>query len=132
MMNYLEAVEILSLHCGVSLDSLPETDDTHQKYLVTSLYYFKGKLIDDTEFQRIKNAIYTVYINFNGKREIDRNIMSLIFSIIYEIEIKALRERSYLRRNNLISEPQLDILRKWKDEYSKMLGGLLDDKDPLI
>lgn len=132
MMNYLEAVEILSLHCGVSLDSLPETDDTHQKYLVTSLYYFKGKLIDDTEFQRIKNAIYTVYINFNGKREIDRNIMSLIYSIIYEIEIKALRERSYLRRNNLISEPQLDILRKWKDEYSKMLGGLLDDKDPLI
>lgn len=128
-MNYLEAIEVLKLHNGVSIDFLPETEE-HQKYLVPSLHYFKGKLINDAEFHNIKNAIHSIYINFKGKLEVDRNIISLIYSIIYEIEIKALRERSYLRRNDLISESQLNILKKWRNEYSSMLGCFLVDNDP--
>lgn len=129
-MDYIEAKEILSFHGGGN-QNLNNDVELSQKYLCPSLYHFKGKLIDGNEYNNIKIASYAVYCHFKGKSFVDKEAIKYIYWIIENIELQALRDKSYLRRNKLISDSQLITLKKWKYECSSILVNLLSDFDSI-
>ena len=122
-MDYIMAVNILSHHSGWE-------PNLKNRSLASSLKEFERKLIDEKEFDSIKDALQAIYFHFKGEEKIDRIIFKYINSILEDIYNFAIRDNSPLRRNKLISDEQLSFLRKFHDEVRGMVYNFLIDRDP--
>jgi len=108
-MTTIEAKELLKHH------SLTHKDMNHPKSedgFLGMLRPFNGKLIEKN-FHEVREAIVTLAKELSANEEIDRDVISAIWSICHLTRFWSIEPDSMLQRNNLISQEQIEILRNW-------------------
>lgn len=85
---------------------------------------FQGKLFEEN-FHELMNIIKVLKEHFN-KDNIDKDIISNFWSICHLSRAWGIEQNGMLRRNNLISDAQIELLADWIDCISYTIMNLLD------
>ncbi len=126
-MTEKEAIELLKHHSFTHQDIY---NPKSEKGFLGMLRPFKGELFEDN-FHELMEIIKVLKGQF-GKDNIDRQVISNFWSICHFSRVWGIEQDGMLRRNSLISDNQIELLRNWTDCISCtiicLLEGLPDEE----
>lgn len=123
-MTRQEAIELLDFHsCAHTNIDNPKWE----KGYLGMLRPFRGQLYEDNFLELME--ILKVLSNDLRKNIIDKKIISNLWSICQLSRNWAIEEEGMLRRNNLLSDEQINKISTWTDCISSTIMFLLEDSD---
>lgn len=121
-MTEKEALELLKYHSFVHQDT--DSPKSEKGYL-GMLRPFRGELYEEN-FHELMNILKILKERFRGD-SIDKQIISNFWSICHLSRAWGLEEGGMLKRNNLISDEQMELLSTWTDCISYAVMNLLEE-----
>lgn len=120
-MTEKEALDILKHHSFThyEIDNLKS-----EKGYLGMLRPFRGELYEEN-FHELMSILKILKKYFSGEN-VERQIISNFWSICHLSRAWGLEEGGMLRRNNLISDKQIELLATWTDCISYAVMGLLE------
>lgn len=120
-MTEKEAIELLKHHSFTHEDiDSPKSE----KGFLGMLRPYQGELFENN-FHELMEVIKVLKVQF-GKDNIDRQIILNFWSICHFSRAWAIEPDGMLRRNNLISDNQIELISNWTDCISNTIMNLLD------
>lgn len=119
-MTEKEALELLKYHSFTHKDI---DNPKSEKGFLGMLRPFQGELFEDN-FHELMNVIKALKEQFS-KKHIDRQLISDFWGICHLSRSWGINEEGMLRRNNLISDTQIQLLATWTDCISSTIMNLL-------
>lgn len=117
-----EAKEVLMYHSFTHEDiNNPKTENG----FLGMLRPFRGELIE-ANYHEIMEAIKTLSDELETEDKIDKEIISALWGICHLGRAWGLHPDGMLRRNNLITQEQIQVLKGWIENISYATMSLLD------
>jgi hypothetical protein len=127
-MTYEEAKYQLSLHRGV-------LDEARREWVledgfVVSLRPYSG--LHEKNLHLVMEALLTVGERLHREPQVDRDLLSTIWSICFYARIWGLHPDGMLQRNDLITKDDITRLELWVDSIEQAALGLLSGQPPYV
>ena len=97
--------------------------------LLGGLRPFRG-VLPTQSFHQTMAALRVLAPSFTADRQVDRELVSALWSLCHLLPSWALHEDSMLRSNNLLSADQVSTLSEWHNLISYAVMILLEANDP--
>lgn len=119
-----QAKRLLQLHAFASQESIsdPAVDQAMERGFLGSLRPYIG--LNPRNFDEVMGALKVLAPEF-AKDNLDREIVQSVWSICNIARAWGLEEDGMLRRNNLITEPEMELLAGWIRQISWTVEFLL-------
>jgi hypothetical protein len=127
-MTYDEAKRQLSLHLGVLDEARGEWE--LEDGLVVSLRPYSG--LHEKNIHLVMEALLTVGDRLHRELQIDRELVTTIWSLCYYPRIWGLQPDGMLQRNNLITRDDIARLELWVDTIEETAHALLNGQPPHV
>ena len=124
-MNYNEAKETIALHAGNEIADGKFLEDG----FLPSLRPFLGQLYDKN-FHQLFECILVVGKKISVDNKVDKDLMGDLFDLCRLTRLWGLEEQGMLRRNNLISDGDIEKLGVWQETIENATSLLLGGASP--
>jgi ribonuclease D len=121
-MNKEEAKELLLLHAFMQEDSM---NTKAEQGFLGMLRPFQGILLEEN-YHEVMEALQVLADDVSERDTVDREIMAALWSICHLSKAWAIHPEGMLRRNNLITDAQVEEMETWIEDISYATLCLLD------
>ncbi len=127
-MDYQDALNTILMH-GIGRDDVPVPEALHEHGFIGCLRPWSG--LRDENYHELMTAIVSLHDSLAGRSEWPTELVSAIMGITRMAHRWGIDDTGMLRRNNLISDPDIVKLRHWTHRIESVVEQILMGNDPL-